>query len=506
MSTVKEPLHPLRTARYLWLGILLCALVGGACFLGGRWSAGRSETAKIDTVVLQNQLSEIRELATVTYAYTNMAQFESSNDFYGVKIPFTTKSFILTYDGTVKAGVDLDGAEVSVSGTTVTITLPEAEILSHEIDEDSMEVFDEKTSIFNPFTVEDFTSFQSDQKAAMEEKALSRGLLAEARAKAVSSVEQLFAAALPDTYTVTVQYKTEAEPRLRLFSCQDIVPQGLRRVRQMVRPGVLQLLPAPKSPGDAAGRQAAVVGRLHIHAAVSHKQRLLRAHCQVGQQSVDARRVRLHRHSLDLAPHQMEDTGKVVFHDLPAKAVRLVGVNRQGHSPSPQPLQQCRDAVIGPCLVHVVGAVIGGKLGESIGQQQGTAALLRRKPPHQIGDSMAHHGLELLCGVLRPAVPAADPVSGIGQVLNRVQQGAVQVKDHCMIHGPSPLFFGKIVFILSISPHRYNWHSNRKARFSPRLFYESFPSFHRGQGFQPLPVSRTHSRKPAALASSAAWP
>ena len=197
MSTVKEPLHPLRTARYLWLGILLCALVGGACFLGGRWSAGRSETAKIDTVVLQNQLSEIRELATVTYAYTNMAQFESSNDFYGVKIPFTTKSFILTYDGTVKAGVDLDGAEVSVSGTTVTITLPEAEILSHE--------FDEKTSIFNPFTVEDFTSFQSDQKAAIEEKALSRGLLAEARAKAVSSVEQLFAAALPDTYTVTVQ-------------------------------------------------------------------------------------------------------------------------------------------------------------------------------------------------------------------------------------------------------------------------------------------------------------
>ena len=48
----------------MWLGILLCALVGGACFLGGRWSAGRSETAKIDTVVLQNQLSEIRELAT----------------------------------------------------------------------------------------------------------------------------------------------------------------------------------------------------------------------------------------------------------------------------------------------------------------------------------------------------------------------------------------------------------------------------------------------------------
>ena len=205
MSTVKEPLHPLMTARYLWLGILLCALVGGACFLGGRWSAGRSENVQIDAVVLQNQLTEIRELATVTYAYTNMAQFERSNDFYGVKVPFTTKSFILTYDGTIKAGVDLDGAAVDVSGTAVTITLPEARILSHGIDEDSVEVFDEKTSIFNPFTVEDFTSFQADQKAAMEERALSRGLLEEARSKAVSSVKQLLAAALPDTYTVEIR-------------------------------------------------------------------------------------------------------------------------------------------------------------------------------------------------------------------------------------------------------------------------------------------------------------
>ena len=102
-------------------------------------------------------------------------------------------------------GVDLDGAAVDVSGTAVTITLPEARILSHGIDEDSVEVFNEKTSIFNPFTVEDFTSFQADQKAAMEERALSRGLLEEARRKAVSSVEQLLSAALPDPYTVETQ-------------------------------------------------------------------------------------------------------------------------------------------------------------------------------------------------------------------------------------------------------------------------------------------------------------
>lgn len=195
----KTRFHPLKTAKTLLLGAVLCIVVACVCFVGGRLSAGSgSETPQLDAVVLESQVRDISELASVTYTYTNMAQFESSNDFYGVKIPFTTKSFILTYDGTIKAGVDLSQATVDVSGNTVCITLPQAAILSHEIDEDSVEVFDEKTSIFNPFTVEDFSSFQADQKAAMEEKALDKGLLTEAQAKAEASVRQLLTSTLPE--------------------------------------------------------------------------------------------------------------------------------------------------------------------------------------------------------------------------------------------------------------------------------------------------------------------
>lgn len=195
----KTRFHPLKTAKTLLLGAVLYIVVACVCFVGGRLSAGSgSETPQLDAVVLESQVRDISELASVTYTYTNMAQFESSNDFYGVKIPFTTKSFILTYDGTIKAGVDLSQATVDVSGNTVRITLPQAAILSHEIDEDSVEVFDEKTSIFNPFTVEDFSSFQTDQKAAMEEKALDKGLLTEAQAKAEASVRQLLTSTLPE--------------------------------------------------------------------------------------------------------------------------------------------------------------------------------------------------------------------------------------------------------------------------------------------------------------------
>lgn len=156
-------------------------------------------------MVLEGRLAEISELASVTYTYTNMAQFENSDDFYGMKIPFTTKKFILSYDGTIKAGIDLGDVEIEVRDNDVTVTLPEAEILAHEIDADSVEIFDEKTSIFNPFTIEDFTAFQAAQREVMEEKALQRGLLAQAREKAGNSVRLMLASVLPEEAQLTVQ-------------------------------------------------------------------------------------------------------------------------------------------------------------------------------------------------------------------------------------------------------------------------------------------------------------
>ncbi|WP_312280713.1 DUF4230 domain-containing protein [Oscillibacter sp.] len=196
--------RPLRTVRLVLLGAALCALVGVAGFLAGRFGGGAEEITALDAVVLENRLEEISELASVSWSYTNMAQFENKNVFYGMTLPFTTKKFILTYDGEIKAGVDLRKASVDISGTQVHIRLPQVEILSHEIDENSVEVFDEKASIFNPFTVEDFTAFQSDQKAAMEKRALDKGLLKEGREKASDSVNLLLGAALPEGYTLTI--------------------------------------------------------------------------------------------------------------------------------------------------------------------------------------------------------------------------------------------------------------------------------------------------------------
>ena len=202
---METTLHPLKTAKVLVAGVLLCAAVGLAGFLIGRTGSQPPEATAPDPIVLESRLTEIAELATVSYHYTNMAQFESSSDFYGVKIPFTTKRFILSYDGEIKGGVDLSEAVVEVRDTVVTVTLPAPEILSHEILQDTLEVFDEKTSIFNPFRVEEFNDFQADQKEVMEDKALASGLQKKAGEKARNSVRYLLEQALPEGYTLSVE-------------------------------------------------------------------------------------------------------------------------------------------------------------------------------------------------------------------------------------------------------------------------------------------------------------
>ena len=174
-----------------------------ACYFFGK-STGNGGDTEMSAVVLENKLTEISEFASLTYSYTNMAEFENSKDFYGVKLPFTTKSFIITYDGEIKAGVDLSRAEVSISGSKITVKLPEAEILSHQIDEDSLEVFDETTSIFNPLKVTDYNTFSKEQKEKMEQKAEENGLLAEASTKAQSSIKSFIEQIAGESYTVNV--------------------------------------------------------------------------------------------------------------------------------------------------------------------------------------------------------------------------------------------------------------------------------------------------------------
>lgn len=206
MAETKTHTLPRLKRRLFWAaGAVLLLLL--AFWLGALWR-GREQQPVITSDLLGQQLQTVQELVSVEYHYTNMGKFENQVDFYGWKVPFTTKRFLVSYDGLIKAGVDLSGATVEVDEVqkSVTITLPESRILSHEIPEDSIQVFDETRNIFNPITIEDYTGFTRDQKAEVELRAIDEGLLTGASEKAREAVETL-AALLPGSgdYTWTIR-------------------------------------------------------------------------------------------------------------------------------------------------------------------------------------------------------------------------------------------------------------------------------------------------------------
>ena len=185
--------------------LLICGAVLAA-FLCGLRQASQAAEPQITGDLLASQLRSVQELVTVSYYYTNMGRFENQVDFYGWKVPFTTKSFIVSYDGVIKAGVDLEKLQVSIGDGEVTVTLPESRIISHEIPEDSLEVFDESDNLFNHITIEDYTAFTQDQKAAMEQRAVDGGLLDRANQEARTAVDSLLRI-MPglEEYTLTVK-------------------------------------------------------------------------------------------------------------------------------------------------------------------------------------------------------------------------------------------------------------------------------------------------------------
>lgn len=186
--------------------VLIAAVVLLGAFVGGVLWSSRDTGPSITSDLIGQQLLDVQELSTVEYFYTNMGRYENQLDFYGWQVPFTTKRFIVSYDGVIKAGIDLSELKVSISGGTIVVALPPAKILSHEIPEESIEVFDETRNIFNQIAIEDYTGFVADQRADVEQKAVEKGLLTQADEKARSAVENLLAL-MPgmERYTLTVK-------------------------------------------------------------------------------------------------------------------------------------------------------------------------------------------------------------------------------------------------------------------------------------------------------------
>lgn len=150
---------------------------------------------EIDIAVINAEIRDIGELATIEYLYTDAGKFEDPAELFGKEIPFsfTTKSFIAKWDGSIKAGVDISKvtAEVNETKKEIVVHIPKAEILSHEVDDESIETLDEKDGLFNKLKIDDIRAFDANSKDAMEKRAIENGLLDKALENAKAIIRKL---------------------------------------------------------------------------------------------------------------------------------------------------------------------------------------------------------------------------------------------------------------------------------------------------------------------------
>ena len=150
-------------------------------------------TREVMIDLIKSEIKDIGELATIEYLYTDAGKFEDPKQLFGIDVPFTTKSFIAKWDGIIKAGVKVDEiiVEINDAKKEIVVHMPNAEILSHEIDNDSIETLDEKDGLFNPVKVDDVRKFDADSKEVMEKRAIENGILDKAFENAKEIIEKL---------------------------------------------------------------------------------------------------------------------------------------------------------------------------------------------------------------------------------------------------------------------------------------------------------------------------
>lgn len=144
----------------------------------------KDQKSGYDSTTILNLVMPIQELALVKYNYSGVIGYKDFIKVLKINIPLTEKSFLLKYNGYIKAGVDFKYMKVDVSGKDIHISLPNPKILDTLIDEKSIKVYNESINAFNPLTIADYNKAIMKEKETMINAAISQGILTDATAQA----------------------------------------------------------------------------------------------------------------------------------------------------------------------------------------------------------------------------------------------------------------------------------------------------------------------------------
>lgn len=187
------------------------ALLLAAMILFSFSACGKTE--KEERINMEPQVSQMKaicELAVMDCYYHNVAKF-TEKDAEGALFWKKDKHFWVEYSAIVKLGIDVSQVAIQVSGTDITITLPEAKVLgckveSSSLNKDSFIVDKDSAKV----TVEDEIVAYGMAQSKLEETASNdKTLLANAQQRAQTLLEDYITNignAVGKTYTIRWEY------------------------------------------------------------------------------------------------------------------------------------------------------------------------------------------------------------------------------------------------------------------------------------------------------------
>lgn len=134
----------------------------------------------ITSDIIQDGLQDMGFLITQEYDFTQVITYSDVKKvFKNIELKFTESGYIISYDGTITAGIDFGDIAVikDVDTKKITVYLPKAEINAVTIDPNSFTRYSEKNGFGNPLSVEDFNDSLIELEANAKAKALERGIL-----------------------------------------------------------------------------------------------------------------------------------------------------------------------------------------------------------------------------------------------------------------------------------------------------------------------------------------
>lgn len=149
-----------------------------------------------ETVAPEPSMSQIRqicELATLECYYHNVAKSVKTKGTGWGHWGEEDRKFWIEYTGIARIGIDMSRVQMEVNDDVITVSVPEAEILSIEVQEDTLNedsYYIEGESDKNRITADDQTKAIADAQQTMEKTVKeNKSLLINARERAESLIE-----------------------------------------------------------------------------------------------------------------------------------------------------------------------------------------------------------------------------------------------------------------------------------------------------------------------------